>query len=469
MPRRLRSRCDSRIQRSGEQKSRPPHFVRPVTGTRAAGHRQPATHITNKPDSNRTPPPEHRKESRNGDQVGAAFGQNHVQIQKRPTERFQFGEPRHGTSTARPSDPARCDQTTHGLHRRTERPKRSRYQLTQRLTTTPTCTTLLQVHAKPGEDRNTYLRHNPSAPRTPDSTPPWPHAMAGVRTARPTENSVHRQQKKDTTTSFPRLCRLWGLLRHLDLTPSYPPVRNATPQGRQPAFRGCRQCGSEEPTDVALRLGARYTTSVLPDPVAGSNSGDHRPMAQDTITPTIQEADLDHFVAHFTQVNDHISLAIGLMFWCGLRVSETTKLSWSDLVRDNLPLNAIALSGEMCKNHHARTVPIPGKLCEHLINVWESHARPHNISISHYATARSKNCRATSTRTIQRHVRDIGQALGYPKLTPHVLRHTFATRLLAVSNLITVQQALGHRRVTTTQRYAHPTSEEMRTAMEKMS
>lgn len=191
-------------------------------------------------------------------------------------------------------------------------------------------------------------------------------------------------------------------------------------------------------------------------------------MAEDTITPTIQEADLDAFVEEFTHHPSHVSLAIGLMYWCGLRVGETTKLAWSDLIRDNLPLNAIALTADMCKNSHARTVPIPGKLSEHLVDVWEGHARPRDISISHYATAAYHNSVAITPRTIQRRVNEIGDNLGYPKLTPHVLRHTFATRLLSVSNLITVQQALGHRRVTTTQRYAHPTSDQMRAAMEKL-
>lgn len=192
-------------------------------------------------------------------------------------------------------------------------------------------------------------------------------------------------------------------------------------------------------------------------------------MAYDTITPTIQEADLDHFVAAFTDQPDHVDLAIGLMFWCGLRVGETCQLAWSDLIRDNLPLNAIALTAEMCKNHHARTVPIPSKLSEHLMQVWEGHARTHNVTLYHYATARTNGDNAVTTRTIQRRVNLYGHRLSYPKLTPHVLRHTFATRLLEVSNLITVQQALGHRRVTTTQRYAHPTSDQMRTAMEKLS
>ena len=41
-------------------------------------------------------------------------------------------------------------------------------------------------------------------------------------------------------------------------------------------------------------------------------------------------------------------------------------------------------------------------------------------------------------------------------VTPHTLRHTFATSLLnKTGNLLLVQNALGHRNVTTTQIYAH--------------
>lgn len=192
-------------------------------------------------------------------------------------------------------------------------------------------------------------------------------------------------------------------------------------------------------------------------------------MTAHATTTTISDSDLADFVCLFTDHPDHVDLAIGLMFWCGLRVGETTKLAWSDLMRDNLPLNAIELTGPMCKNNHGRTIPIPGSLCSHLVDVWEGHARPHDIPPSGYATAKSRRCVATTTRTIQRRVNNYGLSLRYRHLTPHVLRHTFATRLLRVSNLVTVQQALGHRRVTTTQRYTHPTSDEMRTAIEDIS
>ena len=192
-------------------------------------------------------------------------------------------------------------------------------------------------------------------------------------------------------------------------------------------------------------------------------------MSPQAATTIISDDHLTAFVDIFTENPDCVDLAIGLMFWCGLRVGETTKLAWSDLMRDHLPLNAIELTGPMCKNNHGRTIPIPGALCSHLVDVWEGHARPADIPPSGYATARTRNCDAITTRTIQRRVHHYGITLRYRHLTPHVLRHTFATRLLRVSNLVTVQQALGHRRITTTQRYTHPTSDEMRTAIEDIA
>jgi integrase len=52
-------------------------------------------------------------------------------------------------------------------------------------------------------------------------------------------------------------------------------------------------------------------------------------------------------------------------------------------------------------------------------------------------------------------------------VTPHSLRHTFATRLLKVSSTRLVQLALGHKSITTTELYTHPTVDEIELAMAK--
>lgn len=53
-------------------------------------------------------------------------------------------------------------------------------------------------------------------------------------------------------------------------------------------------------------------------------------------------------------------------------------------------------------------------------------------------------------------------------VTPHTLRHTFATSLLnKTGNLLLVQKALGHRNVTTTQIYAHVADNQLEQAVER--
>ncbi|ARO29968.1 integrase family protein [Rhizobium sp. NXC14] len=52
---------------------------------------------------------------------------------------------------------------------------------------------------------------------------------------------------------------------------------------------------------------------------------------------------------------------------------------------------------------------------------------------------------------------------------PHVLRHTFATNLLLHTDIRTAQELLGHKRIETTQRYAHTSAERKRLAIQKLA
>ena len=62
---------------------------------------------------------------------------------------------------------------------------------------------------------------------------------------------------------------------------------------------------------------------------------------------------------------------------------------------------------------------------------------------------------ALSYQWLQRHLAAVAQAAGVPKVSPHRLRHTFATRLLNAGMAITgVQKLLGHKYISTTQIYA---------------
>lgn len=137
-----------------------------------------------------------------------------------------------------------------------------------------------------------------------------------------------------------------------------------------------------------------------------------------------------------------------LLYSSGLRVSELTSLDVVDL---DIKESIVRVKG---KGNKERIVPIGSKAMEAIQNYL-----PERISLKKKSPALFLNNRGG--RLTQRSVRRI--LVAYSRMinlkgdiSPHTLRHTFATHLLHEgADLRSIQELLGHSSLSTTQKYTH--------------
>ena len=127
---------------------------------------------------------------------------------------------------------------------------------------------------------------------------------------------------------------------------------------------------------------------------------------------------------------------IGLLATTGIRISELLAMRWEDI---DFTSNAITIHG---KGHKERIVYATA---ETLAELHQAHAQKalSGLIFRH----NQRDCRAI----IWRALRPFCQA---KQLSPHAIRHTFATNLATKGvNVTTIATILGHNRIETTQRY----------------
>jgi len=150
------------------------------------------------------------------------------------------------------------------------------------------------------------------------------------------------------------------------------------------------------------------------------------------------------------------------MYAAGLRVSELVELDLADV---NLEEGFVSALG---KGNKRRIVPIGAHaraaIAEYLAEVRPKWAR--SASRACFVTARGK---AMTRQGFWSLVKKYARAAGITKpISPHKLRHSFATHLLAGgADLRSLQTMLGHADISTTQIYTHVTGEHLRKMHER--
>jgi len=158
-----------------------------------------------------------------------------------------------------------------------------------------------------------------------------------------------------------------------------------------------------------------------------------------------------------------------LMLEAGLRVGEVVKLKYSHLFFNRTPVKSILLTGDITKNHKERSVPVSERLLASMQDYFEGWIPTDLASFKSFCFYVKDPTTPLTTRQVENVIVSAGETAFGRRINPHMLRHTFASRLMRVTNMRTVQELLGHSYITSTQIYTHPNEDDKKTAIEKLA
>jgi integrase/recombinase XerD len=148
------------------------------------------------------------------------------------------------------------------------------------------------------------------------------------------------------------------------------------------------------------------------------------------------------------------------MYAAGLRVSEVCDLRLGDVELDAGILTCKGKGGK------TRKVPIGSSAVEWLKSYLVARRKKENIEIQNLFV--SSLGRPITRQDVFKMVKECGEKIGRDDVSPHTLRHSFATHLIQNrADVRSVQQMLGHSDISTTQIYTHITDSHLRKTYER--
>jgi integrase/recombinase XerC len=184
------------------------------------------------------------------------------------------------------------------------------------------------------------------------------------------------------------------------------------------------------------------------------------------------------FLAHFyredgsrlrNELRCRDRLIVLLMLDAGLRVGEVVQLCVGDMVVYNEPVGILNIAAAITKTHVERNIPVTIRLHEAIHQMWVDIWQPSRFAPQTKAFQNATHGWCLTVRQVQRITKTAGVITLNRPVHPHMLRHTFATRLMPKCSLRVVQQLLGHKSITSTQIYTHPNSQDLQSAIDALN
>ena len=136
-----------------------------------------------------------------------------------------------------------------------------------------------------------------------------------------------------------------------------------------------------------------------------------------------------------------------MLYSCGLRVSELTGLAIGDLDLSGGMVRVLGKGGK------ERILPVGSRALEAIRTYLEGRGELAGSGPLFLNTRGQRINRRSVARIVDAHVLRIA---AFKRISPHILRHTFATHMLeGGADLRAIQELLGHASLSTTQKYTH--------------
>ncbi len=171
---------------------------------------------------------------------------------------------------------------------------------------------------------------------------------------------------------------------------------------------------------------------------------------------TINEGEIQTLLsaAHLRDTRDFVMIFLALS--SGLRVSELVGLFVEDVRPFGEVSRILSVPARIGKGGKKRDIPLNQDTRDILTEyIRIKGIRHHSLNSDSYLFVSHSSKKPLSSRDFQRIVHDLSVKSIGRAITPHTLRHTYATRMLKHTNIRVIQELLGHAWLNTTQIYTH--------------
>jgi site-specific recombinase XerD len=228
---------------------------------------------------------------------------------------------------------------------------------------------------------------------------------------------------------------------------------------------------SQARTTAALKSFFRFLVEeerLVRDPALPLRTPKKREALPDVLTMSELERLLaqpsrgDVWERHFPGKPERDRLLLAVMAYGGLRRSELLGLEW-----DDVDLSRRLLRVRKAKGGRQRTIPIHPALAPLFAEYYATRVPLSEQAV--FVGVQGKPLKYTQLGQTFRHYVEASGLDARKRVTPHTLRHVFASELLrAGANLRQIQELLGHKHLDSTQRYTRVNAHELRGAVKRL-